>query len=102
MELPRIEKLWRKYRDRGFSAVAVEADRDRERAVKFIEEHELTMHMLENGEQNDVVYGLFRIDSFPTVYLIDADGRILFHYPCSDSRVDERTLEEELLELLAQ
>ena len=49
MELPRVEELWKKYRDRGFSAVALETNRDRERAVKFIEEKGLTMHMLENG-----------------------------------------------------
>ena len=46
MELPRIEPLWKKYRDKGFSVVAVEATGDRDRAVKFIDEKNLTYHLL--------------------------------------------------------
>ena len=50
MELPRLEPLWKKYRDRGFSIVAVEATGDRERAVQFIEKNGLTYHLLEAEE----------------------------------------------------
>ena len=42
MELPRLEPLWQKYRDKGFSVIAVEIARDRERATTFVEENNLT------------------------------------------------------------
>jgi len=99
VELPRVEELWKKYRDRGFSAVALETNRDRERAVKFIEEKGLTMHMLENGEENDIVADLFLVNGFPTTFIIDSEGRILF-YHLGFSEGDEEVMEQEILKLL--
>ncbi len=101
MELPRVEELWKKYRDRGFSAVALETFRDHERAVKFIGEKGLTMHMLENGEENDVANGIFGMRSFPTSYIIDGEGRILF-YHLGYNEGDEKEMEQEILKLLGQ
>ncbi len=101
MELPRFEKLWKKYRDRGFSAVALETNRDHERAVKFIEEKGLTMYMLENGEENDIVADLFLVNGFPTTFIIDSEGRIIF-YHLNSNEVDEKILEEEVLKLLGE
>ena len=101
MELPRVEELWKKYRDRGFSAVALETNRDRERAVKFIEEKGLTMHMLENGEENDVANGIFGMRSFPTSFIIDSEGRILFYHLGFEDG-DEKEMEQEIIKLLGQ
>ena len=99
MELPRVEELWKKYRDKGFSAVAIETNRDRERAVKFIEEKGLTMHMLENEDENDVANGVFGIRSFPTTYIIDNEGRIVFYHLGFEDG-DEKEMEQEILKLL--
>jgi peroxiredoxin len=93
--------LWRKYHEMGFSAVALETNRDHEGAVKFIKEKGLTMHMLENGEENDVANGLFGVRSFPTTYIIDSDGRILFYHVGFEDG-DEKTLEAEILKLLGE
>jgi thioredoxin-related protein len=101
VELPRVEELWRRYRNRGFSAVALEANRDHEMAVKFIKDKGLTMYMLENGEENDIVADVFHIESFPTMFIIDGEGKIIFYHRCSD-QVDEKTLEEEVLKLLSE
>ena len=77
MELPRLEPLWNKYRDKGLSIIAIEATGDRERAVKFIEENKLTYHMLEADEDKQIVKEKFGVKWFPTSYLIDREGRIL-------------------------
>ncbi len=79
MELPRLEPLWQKYKDQGLQVVAVEAFRDREGALKFIEENELTYHFLEDLEDDDekVVPGLIS-GGYPTSYLVDREGRIVF------------------------
>lgn len=100
MELPRLEPLYRKYKDRGLTVVAVEAQRDTEGATAFINENKLTYHFLENGEgEKDVVRGVFSISSFPTSYLIDRQGRIMFYHLGFDEG-DEVKLEKEILTLL--
>ncbi len=100
MELPRLEPLYQKYKDQGFAVVAIEAQRDTEGATTFIEENNLTYAFLENGEDEaEVVNTIFGVRSFPTSYLIDKQGRIMF-YHLGFSEGDEEKLEEEILKLL--
>ncbi len=99
MELPRLEPLWQKYEDRGFSVVATEAARDTDRATKFIEENSLTYHLLETEEENDVVDDVFNVHVFPTSFLIDKDGNIMYcHIGFEEG--DEEGLEKEILSLM--
>lgn len=98
MELPRLETLWKKYRDKGFSVVAVEATRDRKRAVEFIEKNGLTYHLLEAEEEKIVVKKKFGIKWFPTSYLIDREGRIMICH-VGFRAGDEVELEREILRL---
>ena len=98
MELPRLEPLWRKYRDKGFSIVAVEATRDRDRAVKFIEKNDLTFFLLEPEQEKALVKKRFGIKWFPTSYLIDRDGRIMSCH-VGFRAGDEVELEKEILKL---
>ena len=98
MELPRLEPLWKKYRDKGFSVVAVEATRDRKRAVEFIEKNGLTYHLLEAEEEKIVVKKKFGIKWFPTSYLIDREGRIMICH-VGFRAGDEVKLEREILRL---
>jgi peroxiredoxin len=98
VELPRLESLWKKYRDKGFSIVAIEATQDRKRAVQFIEKNGLTYHLLEAEEEKIVVKKNFGIKWFPTSYLIDRDGRIMICH-VGFRAGDEVELEEEILKL---
>jgi peroxiredoxin len=100
VELPRVEELYRKYRDRGFTVVAVEAARDTERALKVINENGLSFHMLETEEENDVVDEVFDVRGFPTVFMIDRDGKIIYCH-LGFEKGDEEMLEKEILELLS-
>jgi peroxiredoxin len=101
VELPRLEPLWKKYRDRGFSVVAVEATQDRKRAVQFIEKNNLTYHLLEAEEEKLVVKKKFGIKWFPTSYLIDREGRIMICH-VGFRAGDEAKLEKEILKLARQ
>jgi cytochrome c biogenesis protein CcmG, thiol:disulfide interchange protein DsbE len=101
VELPRVEELYKKYRGRGFSVVAVEAARDTDRALKVIEEKGLTFNLLETEEDNDVVDDVFSVRGFPTVFMIDRNGKIVYsHLGFEDG--DEARLEQEILALLAK
>lgn len=95
-----MEPLWNKYKERGFSVVAVEAARDTERATKLIRENKLSYHLLETEENNDVVDETFRIEWFPTSYLIDRSGRVMYCHVGFDEG-DEVGLEKEIQDLLA-
>ena len=100
MELPRLEPLWNKYKERGFSVVVVEANRDTGRAKKFIEENKLTYHLLETEEDNEVVGDVFDVHVFPTSFLIDKQGRVMYcHIGFEEG--DEEGLEKEILGLFA-
>jgi peroxiredoxin len=96
-----LEPLWKKYKDRGFSVVAVEARRDTERAAKFIEDNDLTYHLLETAEDNDVVDSVFDVHSFPTSYLIDGKGKIM-NCHVGFEKGDEEGLEREILHLMSE
>ncbi len=101
MELPRLEPLWQKYGDKGFSVVAVEGVRDRERALKFINEKNLTYHFLEGDENDTVVRKTFHVEAFPTSFLIDRNGNIVYCH-VGFEKGDEVELEKQILELSAR
>ncbi len=100
MELPRLQQLYETYKDRGFEVVAVESRRDTERATQFIENKGLTYTLLENGEgELEVVDGTFGVRSFPTSFLIDRDGRVMY-YHLGFELGDEVKMAEEIESLL--
>ncbi len=80
MELPRLQTLHDRFSDEGFQIVAVEATGDTERATQFIEDKGLTYTFVEDGDDTNVVSGLFDVHSFPTSFLIDRDGRIMYFH----------------------
>ena len=100
MELPRLEPLWQKYRDQGLTIIAIETERDTERALEFITENNLTYHMLEDLEGDDnVVENRLQLYGQPSSYLVDRTGQIMFYHLGFDEG-DEVTLEEEIQKLL--
>jgi peroxiredoxin len=100
VELPRLQPLYEQYKDQGFEVIAVDAKRDTERATKFIEEKGLTYTMLENAEDEaEIVGSIFKVRSFPSSFLIDRDGKVMFFHLGFEAG-DEEHLEEEILELL--
>jgi peroxiredoxin len=100
VELPRLQPLYETYKDQGFEVVAIERQRDTERAVEFIEENNLTYTLLENGEGDDeVVRSTFQVRSFPTSFLVDRDGMIRY-YHLGFEEGDEEQMAEEIETLL--
>ena len=102
MELPRLEPLFQKYSDKGFTVVAVERSRDTKRATKLIADDKLTYHFLENGEGDaEVVRKTFKVMLFPSSFLIDRDGKVLYAHR-GFVEGDEKVLETWIVKLLAQ
>jgi peroxiredoxin len=100
VELPRLQPLYETYKDRGFTVVVVDGKRQTEKAEAFIEKHGLTFTALQNGEDEaEVVRNLFKVQSFPTSFLIDREGRIMYSH-LGFEEGDEKHLAEEIESLL--
>jgi peroxiredoxin len=100
VELPRLQPLYEAYADQGFTVVVVDGKRQTELATKFIEKHGLTYTALENGEGDaEVVESLFGVTGFPTSFLIDREGRIMFSHMGFEAG-DEEHLAEDIERLL--
>jgi len=99
VELPHLQSLYEKFNDQGFEIVAVEATHDTERATSFIEKKGLTFTTLEDHEEDGIVSGVFGVHSFPTSYLIDREGRVMYFHLGFDEG-DEVELEQQIKTLL--
>ena len=102
MELPRLEKLYEQYKDKGFDIMALEARRDTEKAKKLIADNKLTYTFVENGlEDKEVVRKLFSVRVFPTSFLVGKDNKV-YYYHLGFEDGQEKVLEEEIKKLLAR
>jgi len=100
VELPRLQPLYETYKDQGFSVVVVDGKRMTDLATKFIEKNGLTYTALENGEGDaEVVKSLFLVQGYPTSFLIDRDGRVVYSHLGFEPG-DEENLAEEIESLL--
>ena len=100
MELPRLQPLYETYKDRGFNVVVVDGKRQTDLATKFIEENGLTYTALENGEDDaEVAESVFGVQGYPTSFLIDREGRIMFSHLGFEAG-DEEKLAEDIERLL--
>ena len=100
MELPRLEEIWKKYKDDGLSVVAIQSDQDREKGLRLIEEKVLTFHILHNEVDNDVVNGVLKSEGNPSTFIIDREGRVV-SYHLGFQEGDEVELEKKIVDLLA-
>ena len=80
--------------------IAVETERDTEAALEFIAENDLTYPMVEDVEgDGNLVADKLQIFGFPTSYLVDRRGRIMYTHVGFDAG-DEVKIEKEILKLL--
>jgi len=102
VELPRVEPIYQRLRDKGLQVIAVEARRDTDRAKKFIADKKLSFAFLENGTGDaEVVRRLLGVGGFPTSFLIDRQGRVMRSHLGFEAG-DEAKLEKEITELLSR
>lgn len=94
-EVPNLVKVYKEYNPKGFEIVGISFDEKREDFDKYIEENAMPWPQYFDGKgwQNEVgpTYG---IQSIPTMYLLDKDGKVV----TTDLRGEK--LEEELAKLI--
>jgi len=75
-EMPALEKLYRAYRERSFTVVAVNVRESKDTAAPFLREVRVTFPAVLDGD--GAVARLYAVRSLPVSLLVDREGRILF------------------------
>ena len=98
-ELPFLNKLYAKYKNKGFLVVAVNTDKDkdeREEVKQFIIDKNLQYPVLKDSY--NLISRRYQIENFPTMFLINGEGKILEVTIGYDE--DEEGLENKIKDLL--
>ncbi len=75
IEMPSMEKLWQKFKDKDFVIVAVDLGEPKEKVLSFIKQNKLTFPVLLDKKQKTM--RPYQITAIPTTYIIDRDGKII-------------------------
>lgn len=97
-ELPHIEAFHQKYSDQGLLVLALSSDQEYDLVRPFIDKYNYTFTVLDADAKVEADYG---VEGYPTVYLIDRQGRVRFQH-IGYGPGNEEKLEEEIKELLAE
>ena len=77
LEIPWFEQFEQQYRSKGFEVLGVSMDEDGWNIVKpYISEHKINYRVLLGNDSVGALYG--GVDSLPTTFIIDREGRIAF------------------------
>lgn len=97
IEIPWFIDLEQKYKDQGFSVLGVSMDEDGWEVVKpYIENRKVNYRVLLGDDTVGNLYG--GIESLPTTYMVDRDGRIASIHI---GLVSKKDYENEIVHLLA-
>ncbi len=96
--LPFLTSLNRKYRDEGLEMCGINTlVIEKENIDLFIKEHNIEYPIISNGIS---ISNLFNCYNYPTTYLIDRDGTVLYRHSGSYSSAEEKRLERLIKENL--
>lgn len=98
-ELPHIQKIYEKYKDKGVIVLAITSESNIEKVKEFIEEEGYSFPVLiDRGREASSAYG---IRAIPMLFVLDREG-IIQHIHRGYSPEIETTLSNEINSLLTQ
>ena len=74
-EMPQMEKLYNRFKDRDFAMLAVDLQESAELVREFFTEYKLSFTALLDSEGK--ARGLFGVGSIPTTLILDKEGRVV-------------------------
>jgi thiol-disulfide isomerase/thioredoxin len=74
--MPRLDELYRKYRDRGFRVVGVNKDVTQADALRFLHRVAVSFPLVADGD--DAAARAFDVKAMPSGYLVDRKGIVRF------------------------
>jgi len=91
LDLPELVKVYDKYHTRGLEIVGVNLDNDRGELDAFLKEHQLGWpQIFENGGMESRLAVEYGIISLPTMFLVDAQGKVVNRNLRTSSEVDRQ------------
>ncbi|WP_420265654.1 peroxiredoxin family protein [Candidatus Magnetominusculus dajiuhuensis] len=87
-ELPSMNKLYLKYKQKGFEVVAISLDSSTTKVKKYIAKNPLSFIVLLDTDKR-VAKKLYKVSAQPTTYLISSDGKIIRKFFGSVDWTDE-------------
>lgn len=94
-EMPDMQQQYEKWQERGFEILAVNLGESKVTVANFVEEHELTFHIL--LDDNMSVRKQYGVYWYPTSFFIDPQGKITAKI---ETLMDEQTIEQHIIKLL--
>ena len=86
--MPVIQRIHEKYKDQGVIVIGMNSrEKKTSNAINFMKNYNYT-YML--GLEADNVANAFFIDSYPTTYVIDAEGKVLYKEIGFDDSTEEK------------
>ncbi len=93
-DLPVIEKLHQEFHRKGLAVIGIDAGEDSETISQFLQTSKLSYPILLAADSG--VLPSYNVTAFPTVVLIDAEGKIIFYHVGAGG---EKALRENLSKL---
>lgn len=99
-EIPNLVKAYKQFKEKGFEIISISSDyingkKDKDYLKKFTGEKEMTWnHVLDEGK----IHQSYRINHWPTLYLLDKEGKIIRTENVLRGQSLETTLKEVLEE----
>jgi len=95
-EIPWFQEFDKKFKDRGFAVLGVSLDEEGWNVVKpYVEDRKIAYRMVIGSEEVSTLYG--GIDSLPTTFMIDKEGKIAAVHT---GLVSKATYQKEIEDLL--
>jgi len=101
LELPQLQKLWKQYRDQGFTLVGVVSDDRRTAAAIKPTIKSKGLEFLNLTDADHKIGSAYNVRNYPTSVLIAPDGKIS-SYVQGYKRGDEKEVEKRIRDLIAQ
>jgi thiol-disulfide isomerase/thioredoxin len=93
--VPHERELAERYKDRPFVILGINGDEHEDRMRQQIKEHEITWRSWVDGGPDGPISTFWNVKSWPTVYVLDADGIILYKGGRNEAALD-RAIERAL------
>jgi thiol-disulfide isomerase/thioredoxin len=80
-EIPNLVKVYEKFNDKGFEIISISSDlmlktKSKEDFKKFVKENNMTWTQTLDSEDRKI-HDLYKISHWPTLFLLDRDGKII-------------------------
>lgn len=98
-ELPELDRLQNKFRERGLSILAISVDNEPENVKAFLKKYDIKLLGL--WDRNKKTAEAYAVEAMPSSYLVDRDGVVRAIYRGYDPKEFKR-LETEVETLLAK